>query len=149
MKKEYILQHKDHDVMLFDMDNENFKILDIHEIINNERLPFGLSDKDNMTQCAIQLDAWIKGRGLSGSRKDLVNIKNLFNVKDTTALTVKSLGLNLTDHFWLHVTNETLSWKNVNYFNNEKLSGERIGRVVGIVKQRIDEFENVIQKTRM
>jgi len=34
--------------------------------------------KDNMTHCAVQLNAWIKSRGLTESRKGLNEIKKLF-----------------------------------------------------------------------
>jgi hypothetical protein len=55
---------------------------------------------------------------LAQSRKDLKKIKSLFNARDTTELTVRSYGLNLTDHYWLHETDKDLEWKNVNYFDN-------------------------------
>jgi hypothetical protein len=119
MRKEYILKHKNYDVLLFDMDNEKYDILEIKKIINDERLPFGFQEKNNFIQCAIQLNAWIKGRGLSGSRKDINTIKDLFKVKDKSELIIKSYGLNLTDHYWLHETENNIKWENVNYFDNK------------------------------
>jgi len=100
------------------MDDENFNILNIGEIIDKERLPFGLPDTGNIAQCAIQLNAWIKGRGLPDTRKDINKIKNLFRVNDKTELIVKSYGLNLTDHYWVHKTEELPKWEQVNYFDN-------------------------------
>jgi hypothetical protein len=105
--------------MAFDMDNENYKILNIGEIFDAERLPFYLEEKNNIVDCGIQLNAWIRGRGLSGSRKDLNEVKKLFNVKDICTLTVNSYGLNLTDHYWLHKTEDSLKWEDVNYFDND------------------------------
>ena len=118
-KKEYILKHKEIPVMLFDMDEENYKLLGIKEILDENRLPFGLKDKGNMAQYLINLNNWLLGRGLAGSRKDLNNIKHKYNVSSAKELMIKSYGLNLTDHYWLHRTDEILLWENKNCFDNK------------------------------
>jgi len=79
MNKEYVLKHKNNNVLLFEMDNKTYNILDIKKIFQKERLPFGLIYGNNLMQCGIQLEAWIKGRGIADSRivnivKDRVNI---------------------------------------------------------------------------
>jgi len=121
MNKEYILKHKDTPVLLFFMDNDKFVVNSTEKIFEAERLPFNSTEYDynNKSHCLLMLDNWIKSRGLAQSRKDLKKIKDLFNVNDTSELTVKSYGLNLTDHYWLHETEKDLEWKNVNYFDNK------------------------------
>ena len=118
-KNDYILKHKEIPVMLFSMDDINYRLLDIKEIIEEERLPFGLNDRGNNVQYVIQFNNWLKNRGLASSRKDLANIKNIFNVKNIDELMVKSCGLNLTDHYWFHKTEENFNWENKNYFDND------------------------------
>ena len=118
MKKEYILKHKNNEVLEFAMDDKKYDLLGINTIINEKRLPFSLIYKDNMTHCIIQLNAWIKSRGLTESRKDLNEIKKLFNIEEKSELIVKSYGLNLTDHFWLHERDKDIKWEDVNYFQN-------------------------------
>jgi len=120
MIKEYILKHKNIPVLLFYMDNESFIVNSTEKIFERERLPFTSTDYDveNKSHCLLMLDNWIKSRGLAQSRKDLKKIKELFSVNDTTELTVKSLGLNLTDHYWLHETEKDIKWEDVNYFDN-------------------------------
>jgi len=81
--KEYILKHKNHDVIIFVMDENKYNVLDIKKIINKERLPFGLMYENNLIQCGKQLESWIKGRGIADSRNDKNEIKLLFDVKDT------------------------------------------------------------------
>jgi len=114
MRKEYILKHKNKEVIYFDMDNEKYKLLSIGNIENYDRLPFPLEYKDNLIECAVQLNAWIRGRGLSESRKDLNDIKKLFNTDDECKLIVKSYGMNVTDHYWIHESDENLKWENLN-----------------------------------
>ena len=118
MQAEYILKHKEIPVMLFKMDDENYKLLDILEVLHEERLPFGLKDRGNKTQYAIQFNNWLSARGISESRKDYLKIKTRFNVQSSKELMIKAHGLNLTDHYWFHNIKNDMSWKDYNYFDN-------------------------------
>ena len=100
------------------MDDEKYILLGINNIINKDRLPFSLVYKDNSAHCLIQLNAWIKNRGLTESRKDLNEIKKLFNANDKCELIIKSYGLNVSDHFWIHEKKDNIRWEDVNYFEN-------------------------------
>ena len=118
MIKEYILKHKDNDVLLFRMDNESHILSGIEKIINAERLPFGLLDINNIVECSILLNKWIEARGLPESRIDKEDIKKQYNAKELKELMVKAMGLNLTDHYWLHEAGKKIKWKEVNHFEN-------------------------------
>lgn len=118
MEKEYVLKHKEIPVVLFRMDDENYKILGIDEILESERLPFSLGKDNNKVQCAIKLYNWISGRGLADSRKDMSRIKEKHKAKSKEELMVRSFGLNLTDHYWLHKTEENRKWADLNFFDN-------------------------------
>lgn len=99
--------------------NEKYEITDIGEIIENERLPFNINDKNNKVEIAVKVNNWIKARGLSDSRKDIKEIKNIFNVDDKNELIIKAYCLNLTDHFWIQKDKNNIKWENVNYFDND------------------------------
>ena len=120
MIKEYLLKHKNSIVLSFFMDNEKNVVNKVENIFEKERLPFNSTEYDieNKNHCLIMLDKWIQGRGLAQSRKDLNKIKELFEVKETKELTIRSMGLNLTDHYWLHEADTDIKWENVNYFDN-------------------------------
>ena len=118
MQKKYILKHKNYEVLEFEMDDEKYILLCINNIINKERLPFNLLYKDNIAHCLIQLNTWIKSRGLTESRKDFNEIKKLFNTNDKSELIIKSYGLNVTDHFWIHEKDKNIKWEDINYFEN-------------------------------
>jgi hypothetical protein len=119
MKKEYVLKHKNKDVLYFEMNNEDYEVMGISKIMDMQRLPYYVEDRNNVIECAVRLGTWIKCRGLSGSRKDLYNIKKLFKTDNASKLIVDSYGLNLTDHYWLHKTDNNIKWESVNYFDNE------------------------------
>jgi hypothetical protein len=118
LSKEYILKHKNIPVLTFFLDEKTFKLEDIGDIISEERLPYGIIDKNNRVQNAIMLNSWIQGRGLPDSRKDKDSIKEQFQVNELKILTIQALGLNLTDHYWLHELGKDLKWEYVNHFDN-------------------------------
>jgi hypothetical protein len=119
MKKEYILKHKNMEVLYFEMNNEDYEVMGIRRIIDIQRLPFYVEDENNIVECAVRLGTWIKSRGLSGSRKDIHNIRKLFKTDNMSKLIVDSYGLNLTDHYWIHKTDTNIKWETVNYFDND------------------------------
>jgi hypothetical protein len=77
MKQEYILKHKNREVLYFEMNNDDYEVVGINKIIDAQRLPFYVEDKNNIVEYAVRLGTWIKSRGLSGSRKDIYNIENV------------------------------------------------------------------------
>jgi hypothetical protein len=101
------------------MNNEDYEVTGINKIIDIRRLPFYVEDEKNIVECAVRLGTWIKSRGLSGSRKDIHNIRKIFKTDNVYQLVVDSYGLNLTDHYWLHKTSTPITWESVNYFDNE------------------------------
>jgi hypothetical protein len=118
MTQEYILKHKNIPVLIFYLDDTTYKLVDMGDILDYDRLPYGLADKENRIQNGIQLNSWILGRGLPDSRKDKQSVKLLFNVDELNILAIQAKGLNVTDQYWFHKTNLDIKWENVNYFNN-------------------------------
>ena len=119
LNKEYVLKHKEIPVVTFRMNEENYELLGINEILDVKRLPFSIENNNNLAQCAIKLNSLIRGRGLADSRKDINKIKYLFKAENKEELIIRSYGLNLTDHYWLHKTEENLKWSELNFFDNK------------------------------
>jgi hypothetical protein len=117
--KEYILKQKNIAGLTFFMDDISFQFNDLGEIIAEERLPYGVVEKDSKARNVILLDLWLKGRGLPDSRKDKEQVKEQFKVDDLKILAMRAKGLNLTDHYWLHEADKSILWEEVNHFTNE------------------------------
>jgi len=118
VEKEYVLKHKDIPILTFYINEDTWKFFELGDVIEQKRLPYGIEEPGNRSQNAIQLHAWLQGRGLPDSRKDKDAVKKQFNVEELQTLTMQAGGRNLTDHYWFHRTDKTLVWKNVNYFEN-------------------------------
>jgi len=125
---EYVLKHKDIPVAVFSMDEE-YKVSNIIEIINKERLPFGLKGRDNFIDnwYRDELNDWLKYRGLPEGRSDLAEVMLKNNTDNTVELVMGSYALNLTDHYWVHNTKSDLKWSKVNFFENAFSSHIDIG----------------------
>jgi hypothetical protein len=118
MNKEYLLKHKNLNVMSFFMDDITHKLMGMGKLFEKEHLPFNMQDLGSEARLILQTDIWLKCRGLTESRKDLKQVLKLFGEEDSKSMAVKSLGLNLTDHYWVHKAEDNYKWENVNHFDN-------------------------------
>ena len=117
MENKYILKHKDNPVIEFSLD-EDYKLIDLGEPIDEERLPFGLKYKGNEKAYFRQMADWIEKRGLPEGRSDLANIKLNLKAANSIEILLGSYALNLSDQYWAHKTNNNLNWIDVNFFDN-------------------------------
>lgn len=113
----YILCHKDIPVLRFSTEDE--EISDISEILNISHLPVGIFlENENGKSLKSQLRTWWKGRSIPASRQNLdTALEQLGNIT-TDYLIEKSYGLILSDHYWAKPEQSSLSWKDVNFFQN-------------------------------
>lgn len=112
----YLLCHKNINVLSFEIIND--EIFDIHSIYNEEHLPLFLQAKD-ITDKVIALREWWKGRCIPSSRQNLDNLLNELDGINLKSLTIKSLGLSLSDQYWIKPENSNLKWENVNFYEND------------------------------
>lgn len=95
-------------------------IADISQVHNPEYAPLGLVDEDKN----INLDGladWWEDRSIP-DRKNVTNILEYIQM-DKQELIVKSLGLSLSDQYWVKPVGSDIQWKDVNFFTN-KFSNE-------------------------
>ena len=113
----YILCHKDIPVLRFSTEDE--EISEVFEILCREHLPVGISPEDEKGKTLkSQFRSWWKSRSIPASRQNLdTALEQLGNVT-TDYLIEKSYGLSLSDHYWAKPLKSSLSWKDVNFFQN-------------------------------
>ena len=118
MIENYILKHKEIPVISFKLNTDSYEVEAINKIFEAERLPFGYRNGKE-TSYINQLNKWIDHRGISESRKDYEDTLYVTNAGSAKDLSVYSLGLNLTDHYWLHSEKHDYKWRDLNFFDNE------------------------------
>ena len=119
MIENYILKHKNIELVDFQMDSNNFEILDINKIINEEHLPFTIREENKIISCVNELTKWIKYRGIPESRKNYTEILENMKADNAIELSVNSFALNLSDQYFLHKSKYNIKWEDYNFFDNK------------------------------
>lgn len=113
---EYVLMHKDVEVAHVSIDDRSGYALRIISVENSRYMPVGTmvcghADTDRFR------DWWSK-RSIPASRSNIRDLLDALEISDTRALLTKSLGLSLSDHYWIHPPDREIAWSSVNYFEN-------------------------------
>lgn len=97
---------------------ENGYIVELNNIHNAEAFPVGVF-KDSNKETLAALNSWWHGRYIPASRDGLRQLLHLLGVESTSQLALRSLGLSLSDQYWIKPANEELTWENANFFTND------------------------------
>lgn len=97
---------------------ENGYIVELNKIYNAEAFPIGVFKYNNKETLAA-LNSWWHGRYIPASRDGLKQLLHLLGVTSASQLALRSLGLSLSDQYWIKTENEDLTWENVNFFTND------------------------------
>lgn len=114
----YYLMQQNNGVANIDINTQTGKIIQINEIYSFERLPI-FTTEDNFNELKDSLNKWISHRSISESRKDLPKILQDNHVKTPEALSLKTLGLSLSDQYWFRPENTMYNWLDVNLYDND------------------------------
>lgn len=100
-------------------------ISDIIKVINPEYAPIGIVD-DNKILNIDDLSDWWEERCIPDSRSNVEQILEYMQC-DKQELVIQSLGLSLSDQYWVKPTGSDILWKDVNFFTNS--FSENIGDI--------------------
>lgn len=113
-----ILMNKTVPVANLKMDTDSGLILSIGKMQNPEYLPvLVIYYKDKVAG----LRKWLNTRSIPKTRKNLSILLEQAGVETADALSLKSLGLNLSDQYWFKPENSNIKWSEVNLFENDFL----------------------------
>ncbi|MBR5163920.1 MAG: HipA domain-containing protein, partial [Schwartzia sp.] len=116
MSVNYFLLNKNVRVAELSIDESTGYIKDIIKLITPEHLPllakFSTDKRDG-------LQRWFQSRSIPKARKNLEKLLAHAGAKTANALSLKSLGLNLSDQYWFCPAESDLSWEDVNLFQND------------------------------
>jgi len=112
---EYILKHRDTDVLVFRIDKYS-KCIDYIKIINNRFSP--VNDKASEKSQMESFNIWINNRYIPNSRDGMEIFKRKYNINDMRQIMINIYGLSLTDHYWIEREPFNNKWKDLNLFEN-------------------------------
>ena len=117
MNNKYILMNKNRPLVEVQLSDAGF-IIDATTVFEHEAFPVGINPADEKNLVA-KLNEWWYSRIIPASRDGLKFILHLYDVESTSVLSKRSLGLSLSDQYWIKPFGSDLSWEDVNFFTND------------------------------
>ena len=115
----FTLMSADYEIARVTYSRRREHALSVCKILDPARMPFG-TVTSNDTVRARQFADWWEHRSIPSTRPGLVTKLNELGTRDAIDLLPRSLGLSLSDCYWLRPDDQpNLSWGAINYFEND------------------------------
>lgn len=115
---DYTLLNKNRQLAKIELSDSGF-IVALNKIIDAEAFPVGVIIDDNLKNTVGRLNKWWQGRAIPASRDGLKQVLQAFDIETTTELAARSLGLSLSDQYWIKPQGSDIEWQDVNFFTND------------------------------
>lgn len=113
----YILMHKNVPVADIELDRASCSISAIGHVHDQHHVPVGIPVKRG-TIDRTALNEWWKGRAIPASRDGIKDALMELKLDTPLQLLDKSLGLSLSDQYWICPSGSDAAWSKVNFFEN-------------------------------
>ena len=113
----YDLMHRDIIVAELDIDDSSGWIQKVVRIDNRDHMPVGTMIKDSFLD-TDRLKRWWINRSIPMSRSGIRDVLSELDIASTTVLLTKSMGLSLSDQYWIRLSGTDVNWSDVNFFEN-------------------------------
>lgn len=118
--RKFTLMSADHEVACVSFDPMREFPIEIAEIIDAQRMPFGTCSSSSPTINKRALNTWWSHRSVPNDRPGLIARYREQGIANGIEAPVRSLGLSLSDCYWLRpVDCDGLTWQTLNYFEND------------------------------
>lgn len=114
--QDFMLMNGPYEVMEFKY-NDQTGNLTPGEVWDEWRAPLGTVTRGGKGS-AQGLRTWWKMRAIPESRDGLAARLQALGIEDPAAIPFKSLGLSLSDQYWVRPAGRDIRWEDVNYFDN-------------------------------
>ena len=115
----YLLMNRDQEVLAFRFDASTGEFLDADEIIDAKRAPLSIMSPRGTKASKTALSYWWCHRAIPKARHGIEAKLVELGVADTYDLPFKSMGLSLSDQYWIKPYGSEIRWSDVNYFEND------------------------------
>lgn len=115
----FVLMSADYEIAHIDYDAQREFPFSVREVLDAERMPFGTVTSNGSARRRLINDWWAH-RSVPNTRPGIIAKLDVLGFHDASRLPLRSLGLSLSDCYWLRPKNrDNLAWKNINYFDND------------------------------
>lgn len=119
--------HKNIPVASLEFDEITGVFTAVYDIITPSHLPVGVSVNSGALD-RRELHSWWITRAIPSSRLGLKEALRNLEVSTSAEMLGKSLGLNLSDQYWIMPEGTRLNWNDINFFDND--FSEDIGNIL-------------------
>lgn len=112
----YTLMHKNVCAADIEVDTENGRFVSLGEVYRPEHMPPGVYHEDEKD--IYRLEGWWNSRSIPKTRTGIEQFLRENGIQGTEILTLKSLGLSLSDQYWIRPYDTQLDWRKINFFDN-------------------------------
>ena len=123
----YTLMHLNIPVIDITLLGRYGEIVDVHIVHNKEHIPVGVDAKGDKID-VVSLGKWFDGRKIPASRDQIYHLFEVFGESRTGWLAEKSLGLSLSDQYWIKPVEQDIDWHDINFFENN--FSEDVGKLL-------------------
>lgn len=113
-----LLLNKDVPVLTFEYDADRHDVVEINESLNPQFAPPAILDLKGMPTDK-SLRYWWSHRGIPASRDQLDHLIRVLGIESRIVMLEHSMGLSLTDRYWVKPVDSDLTWAEVNFFDND------------------------------
>ena len=111
--------NRTHEVLSFRYDEAAGAFVDAGDIVDPARAPLGMISPRGRKVSKDALSFWWKHRCIPGTREGIDAKLAELGVDSPARIPFKSLGLSLSDQYWIRPENCEIAWEDVNYFDND------------------------------
>ena len=115
---QFDLMNKNHRVLSFEYDSALHAAAAILSLEEVAWAPPAILANDGTTNLAA-LNTWWRHRRIPASRHQIERLLLSLGLDSTAALAEESLGLSLSDRYWIRPASSGLTWEDVNFFDND------------------------------
>lgn len=114
----FVFMNRTHELVQVVYDENSNEFTHVSEVTDPARCPLGLVDVRGRISAA-SFTRWWRGRGVPAGRQGIMRLLERAGVAVPEALARRSLGLSLSDQYWICPEGSGLTWEEVNFFNND------------------------------
>lgn len=116
--REYTLMSRGHEVAHCAYDPQK-RCFVRFELIDEDRVPLAVKTYKAQDGMRAAFNSWWKHRAVPESRDFMANRLRELELSSTFEIPLRSLGLSLSDQYWLRPVGSAATWSQVSFFKNE------------------------------
>ena len=119
LKQTYTLMNRTHEVLDFEYDAQSQEFLDTDRIYDASRAPLGLVSPRGKQVSAKALAYWWQHRAIPRTRGGITEKLAQLGYELSSQIPFASLGLSLSDQYWVRPVGIQVEWRDINFFDND------------------------------